>query len=74
MKNFQCKKCRTDLQSDRTPNTINCPSGGSHQWTDLGEVVPANYQCKKCKLLVKSKNTPSTFNCPNEGSHQWCKL
>lgn len=74
MKNYQCKKCSTALQSDRTPSTLNCPSGGSHQWTDLGEVGINNYQCKKCGLLVKSKNSPSTLNCPGGGSHQWTKL
>lgn len=74
MKNFQCKKCATALQSERMPSSFNCPKGGMHQWTDLGEVGLNNYQCKKCGLLLKSKNTPSSFNCPSGGMHQWTKL
>jgi DNA-directed RNA polymerase subunit RPC12/RpoP len=74
MKNFQCFKCGTSLQSDKTPNTIHCPSGSSHHWTDLGEVGVSNYQCKKCGLLLKSKSTPSTIHCTAGGSHQWSKL
>jgi len=74
MKNYQCSKCGTALQSDKTPSTFNCPKGGYHQWTDLGEVGPNNYQCKKCGLLLKSKNTPSASNCPSGGYHQWTKL
>ena len=74
MKNYQCKKCRTALKSERQPSSLNCPKGGSHQWHDLGEVGTVTYQCKKCGLLLKSKNQPSSLNCPNGGSHQWNKL
>jgi DNA-directed RNA polymerase subunit RPC12/RpoP len=74
MKNFQCSKCSTAIQSDKTPSVFNCPKDGHHQWTDLGEVGTVNYQCKKCALLLKSKNTPSAFNCAGGGHHQWTKL
>ena len=74
MKNYMCKKCETLLQSATVPHVFNCPSGGSHQWTDLGSVGNNNYQCKKCAVLVKSSGVPHVFNCPNGGSHQWTKL
>jgi DNA-directed RNA polymerase subunit RPC12/RpoP len=74
MKNYQCKKCKTHLTGNSTPSGFNCPGGGNHQWTDLGEVGTSNYQCKKCGTLVQSKNTPSGFNCPSDGNHQWTKL
>ncbi|MEZ5047802.1 MAG: hypothetical protein R2831_12520 [Chitinophagaceae bacterium] len=74
MKNFQCKKCSTHLTSASTPSAFNCPGGGHHQWTNLGDVGTNNYQCKKCALLVKSKSTPSAFNCPSGSHHQWTKL
>ena len=74
MKNYQCKKCRTHLQKASRPSTSNCPSGGVHNWTDLGNVGSDNYQCKKCSLLVKSKSRPSTSNCTSGGVHNWSKL
>ncbi len=74
MKNYQCKKCGTALQSNSTPNPNGCPSGGSHTWTNLGEVGTVNYQCKKCALLLKSKSIPSPNGCLKGGSHQWTKL
>jgi len=77
MKNYQCKKCSTHIKSASRPSVSNCPSGGHHQWTDLGEVGSDNYQCKKCSILVQSKNRPSVPNCPSGpsgGHHQWTKL
>jgi DNA-directed RNA polymerase subunit RPC12/RpoP len=74
MKNYQCKKCRTLIKKDSSPATVNCPEGGFHQWTNLGDVGPNNYQCRKCSALVETKNTPSTVNCPDGGFHQWTKL
>lgn len=74
MKNYQCKKCSTHVQNSSTPKSFNCPSGGMHSWTDLGEVGPTNYQCKKCALLVQSKSTPKSFNCPSGSMHSWTKL
>jgi DNA-directed RNA polymerase subunit RPC12/RpoP len=74
MKNYQCKKCKTTITNSSTPKVFNCPGGGHHQWTDLGEVGPTNYQCKKCGTLVKSKSTPGVFNCSSDGHHQWSKL
>lgn len=74
LKNFQCKKCETLLRSKCIPSVFNCPSGGHHTWTDLGEVGENAYQCKKCSTLVRSKSTPSSFNCPSDGMHDWHKL
>lgn len=74
MKNYQCKKCVTQITSSSRPSGLGCPSKGSHQWTDLGAVGNDNYQCKKCGLLLKSKNRPSGLNCSSRGSHQWNKL
>lgn len=62
------------MQSDSQPNAFNCPGGGTHAWTNLGEVGSTNYQCKKCALLVQSKSAPNAFNCPSGGTHQWTKL
>jgi len=53
MRNYLCKKCATLVKSDKKPISFNCPSGGNHQWTDLGEVGTTNYQCQKCGLLIK---------------------
>jgi DNA-directed RNA polymerase subunit RPC12/RpoP len=74
MKNFQCKKCGTNLKSDKQPSSLNCPSKGAHTWTDLGEVGSFNYQCKKCALLLQSKSQPSSLNCTSGGAHTWTKL
>jgi DNA-directed RNA polymerase subunit RPC12/RpoP len=74
MKNYLCQKCKTHLQNDSQPSAFNCPKGGTHQWTNLGDVGSTNYQCKKCALLVQSKSMPSAFNCPSGGTHQWTKL
>lgn len=74
MKNYQCKKCTTHVKNSTRPSSLNCPSGGSHQWTDLGAVGTDNYQCKKCALLLQSKSRPSSLNCPSGGSHQWTKM
>lgn len=74
MKNYSCKKCKTHLTSNSRPAVFNCPGGGHHSWTDLGEVGNDNYQCGKCGLLVKSKNRPSAFDCVSGGHHQWTKL
>jgi len=74
MKNYQCKKCKTTILNNSTPTSFNCPGGGMHSWSDLGEVGTNNFQCKKCGTLVKSKNTPSSFNCPADGMHSWSKL
>lgn len=35
MSNYQCKKCGTLVQQERTPNSSGCPKGGSHQWYKL---------------------------------------
>jgi len=51
MKNYLCKKCRTLLQNPARPSSFNCPGGGQHQWTDLGEAGSSNYQCGKCGFL-----------------------
>lgn len=73
-KNYQCKRCGTLIQNERAPTTLNCPSGGFHQWTDLGETGLVNYQCSRCAVLVKAKKQPMTLNCPEGGFHKWSKL
>jgi DNA-directed RNA polymerase subunit RPC12/RpoP len=74
MKNYMCKKCKTLIQSASRPSGFNCPSGGMHQWSDMGNVGTENHQCKKCGTLVQSKGRPSGFDCPAGGMHQWSKL
>lgn len=74
MKNYFCEKCKTLVTSNQPPYPHNCPSGGNHKWTDLGEIGNDTYQCGKCGLVVKSKNMPYPFSCPNGGTHQWNKL
>lgn len=74
IKNYQCGKCATIVKSERTPSTLNCRAGSSHQWYNLGEVGQVNYSCKKCGTLLESKRTPSTLGCPAKGSHQWNHL
>ena len=77
MKNFQCIKCETHVESANRPASgTNCPSGGHHQWVDLGEVGDVNIQCKKCGLLIQAKSpgAASATNCPSGGHHQWTKL
>jgi len=74
MKNYQCSKCSALIENDTTPRVINCPEGGHHSWTDLGEVGSSNYQCKKCSALIKCKNSPSVVNCPEGGHHSWTKM
>lgn len=74
MKNYQCKKCGTLIQSEKTPSSFNCLRGGMHQWQDLGELGPVTYQCKKCGITINNKKTPSSFGCTAGGMHQWNKL
>lgn len=82
MKHFQCKKCRTLIQSMQQPSSSNCPKGTpgatSHFWTDIGEVGNVNFQCKKCGAMVGVKNSPHAANCPSgsQGAsmHDWNKL
>lgn len=74
MKNFQCKKCGTLVQSNSTPTSSGCPSGGFHSWVNLGETGSKNFQCKKCGTLVRSNNTPPSSGCPSENFHSWVKL
>jgi DNA-directed RNA polymerase subunit RPC12/RpoP len=74
LKNYQCSKCATVVKSDRSPSSLNCRAGGSHQWHNLGGVGQENYCCKKCGTLLESRRSPSTLGCPAKGSHQWNKL
>ena len=76
MKNYQCKKCGTTLQNSSTPSSGSCPSGGTHTWSNLGEVGDKNFQCKKCGTLIKSKSTPGSGSCraTGGGTHSWSKL
>lgn len=74
MRNYQCKKCGTLINSKSSPRTMGCPAGGYHQWTDLGECGDTPYQCRKCGLLINSESSPRTMGCPDGGYHQWNKL
>ena len=74
MKNYQCNKCSTLVQSESSPNTGYCPKGASHSWNNLGEVGDKNYQCKKCGTVVKTNSLPNSSYCPNGSSHSWSKL
>ena len=74
LKNYQCTKCGTLMQSTSRPSTLGCRSGGSHQWNELGPIGNENYQCIKCKLHVESHQRPSTLGCTAGGSHQWNDL
>lgn len=74
MKNYQCNKCGTIIQSDSTPSSSGCPKSSSHSWHNLGKTGDENYQCKKCGTVVKSNTTPSSSGCSNSSSHSWSKL
>jgi len=74
MRNYQCQKCSTLLQSNTKPSSSHCPSGNNHLWIDLGECGDKNYQCRKCGTLVKSKSNPSSSHCPLGNNHAWTKL
>ncbi len=74
MKNYQCNKCGTLINSQSRPAVFGCPSGGHHQWTDLGESGNIPYQCSKCGTLINSHSRPAVFGCPSGGHHQWNKL
>jgi DNA-directed RNA polymerase subunit RPC12/RpoP len=74
MNNYQCPKCKIVVQSNSTPNSINCSSGGNHNWNNLHEVGTHDYQCKKCNTHIKSNSTPGSINCPSGGNHNWTKL
>lgn len=74
MRNFQCKKCSTLIQSNSNPSNSNCSAGSFHQWQNLGETGDKTFQCKKCATLLKSKNPPSNAGCTSASFHQWNKL
>ena len=74
MKNYQCRKCGTLIQSDRMPRSIGCPSGGTHDWVDLGEYGTTPYQCRKCGTLIQSDRMPRSIGCPSGGTHDWTRL
>jgi hypothetical protein len=74
MKNYQCSKCATVIQSSSLPNSNGCPKGSSHSWHNLGEVGDKNYQCKKCGTVIKTNSLPSSNGCPSGSSHSWSKL
>ena len=35
MRNYQCKKCGILLYGSKSPNALDCPSGGYHQWNKI---------------------------------------
>ena len=68
---FLCRKCSVIAIKNTRPNTSNCSSTGSHQWTDLGLEGEKIYLCQKCQKIVKMSSKPNTSNCPASGSHIW---
>lgn len=82
MKNYQCIKCKTVVQSENTPNQGRCPIdpkvNQGHAWYDLGKVGSTNFQCKKCGTVVQSDGYPNQARCPADPkinqSHNWIKL
>lgn len=74
MRNYQCKRCQTIVQSERMPLMNKCLDGTVHIWTDLGEVGPDNYRCTRCGLLLRSAKMPSYVTCPGGSLHTWQKL
>lgn len=73
-KNYFCKKCQTFITNERQPNSNGCPSGGYHQWIDLGEYGDNRFQCRKCGLIIYSRINPRSNDCPSGGHHLWNKL
>ncbi len=71
---YFCSKCETVVKKEQTPNSINCPTGGTHNWSKVGELGAIPYLCKKCSTLVYLENTPATLNCSKGGTHKWNKL
>ena len=70
-----CSKCSTLLQNNSQPNSSNCPSGSSHNWSRLGNSGGKyNWQCKKCSTLVQTDSQPNSSNCPLGASHSWTRL
>ena len=74
LRNYQCKKCGTLVRATSTPSSLNCMSGGSHSWQNLGDFGEENYCCKKCGTWVMSRTTPSSLGCPAGSSHSWNHL
>lgn len=74
MKNYQCKRCNTVIQSTSYPNSTGCPAGTSHNWVSLGETGTKTYQCKRCGIVLLSKDMPYGYACQNGSSHSWNKL
>ena len=72
--NWLCRKCRTLVQAADKPSSSYCPSGGHHQWNNLGRVGNTLYQCNRCNTTVASKDKPSSAYCPAGGLHQWNRL
>jgi hypothetical protein len=62
MKNYQCKKCGTVLQSERTPSSLNCPSmrwfwgstgfPQSHGWAAWMVITPKLADAILSKFLI----------------------
>ena len=74
MKNYQCRKCGTLINSESYPKSYGCPSGGTHSWNDLGESGDIPYQCRKCGMLIYAKSYPKSYDCLSGGTHSWNKL
>jgi len=74
MRWYFCKNCGVSLKMSTSPDYHNCPNGGHHSWTDLGEVGNINYQCKHCGTLVQTNSEPFYQGCSQNNHHSWQKL
>jgi len=74
LNNWLCQKCRTLIQSRNKPSSGYCPSGGHHQWNNLGRVGNTVYQCADCGISVESREKPSSAYCPSGGHHRWNRI
>lgn len=71
---YQCKKCKSTITKDGTPNSPGCPGGSFHEWHKLAEVGNTNYQCRKCNTTIQAKSNPTSPGCPGGSFHEWRKL
>lgn len=76
MKNFQCKKCYTIIQQEKSPESGSCKeSMFGHIWENLSNVGEMNYECSKCSIIVKSDKQPESAHCKESWiGHSWEKM
>ncbi len=74
LKWYNCNKCGTAITNGSSPDSLGCPSGGYHNWYELGTVGNTNYCCRKCGITVQTQSSPSSAYCPRGGYHDWNRL